>query len=191
MKNVDSVRVAAIQAAPVFLDTESSLEKALELVCDAANTGATLAAFGDGWLPGYPVHCWNSNAPKLWWELAGEYLEQAIEVPGRRTVTDAPCAAAQQVEIDIVVHRRRGRASRRPPVKWPKCTLQKWRSPVPGTRPVRTSSCSGTGRWKTASRPVMVMISRIPVLVRQKKTTNLRADLRSDTATGSADQYCP
>lgn len=101
MRDSDSVRVAAIQAAPVFLDTEASLEKAIEHVRTAAGKGATLAAFGEGWLPGYPIHCWSANEPELWWELAGEYLDQAIEVPGPET--EALCSAAREVEIDIVI----------------------------------------------------------------------------------------
>ena len=95
MRDSDSVRVAAIQAAPVFLDTEASLEKAIEHVRTAAGKGATLAAFGEGWLPGYPIHCWSANEPELWWELAGEYLDQAIEVPGPET--EALCSAAREV----------------------------------------------------------------------------------------------
>ena len=54
--NGDTVRVAAIQAAPYFLDLEASLDKAIGLIQQAAEQGAQLAAFGEGWLDGYPIH---------------------------------------------------------------------------------------------------------------------------------------
>jgi nitrilase len=48
------LRVAAIQAAPVFLDSQKTTDKMLGLMADAAAGGAQLCAFGETFLSGYP-----------------------------------------------------------------------------------------------------------------------------------------
>tara|TARA_R110000868_G_scaffold161496_4_gene391973 strand:+ start:1366 stop:2298 length:933 start_codon:yes stop_codon:yes gene_type:complete len=94
------VRLAAIQAAPVYFDKAASVEKACGLIAEAGRLGATIAAFGETWLPGYPFFI---EAPlgDLWWEAAALYLENSITLPGPET--DALCAAAQSAGIDVVI----------------------------------------------------------------------------------------
>jgi aliphatic nitrilase len=52
------LRVAAIQAAPVFLDLDRTIDKAIRLMQEAASKGAKLIAFPETWIPGYPWWIW-------------------------------------------------------------------------------------------------------------------------------------
>ncbi len=92
--------LAAIQAAPILLDRAASTEKACHLIQEAADKGATIAAFGETWLPGYPFF---ASAPRstLWWKAAAEYLANAVLIPS--PTTDQLCDAARRAGIDVVI----------------------------------------------------------------------------------------
>ena len=100
-------QLAAVQAASAFFDRARSLEKACDLIADAARAGASLAAFGESWLPGYPFFV-DADPNALWWEAAAEYAANAVDVPGPET--DALCAAAKAGGLDVVM----GLAEREP-----------------------------------------------------------------------------
>lgn len=73
--------LTAIQAAPVFFDREKSLEKACDLISDAAAKGATIAAFGETWIPGYPFFSMMPPLP-LWAAASAAYLDSAMVISG-------------------------------------------------------------------------------------------------------------
>ena len=101
MTEYNEFTLAAIQATPFFFDREASTEKACQLIESAANQNATLAAFGEAWLPGYPFFASTSYRSPLWWDAAADYLANAIEIPG--PTTDRLCAAAYRAGIDVVI----------------------------------------------------------------------------------------
>lgn len=92
--------LAAVQAAPVLFSREEGVEKACGLIERAAEEGATLAAFGEAWLGGYPF--WIFSPPtELWWKASAEYLANAVLIPGPET--ERLCAAARRAGIDVVI----------------------------------------------------------------------------------------
>src|SRR5207249_6185685 len=55
------VTVAAVQAAPVFLDRDATIDVLIGHVEEAAAEGAQLVAFPEAIVPGYPVWIWQRS----------------------------------------------------------------------------------------------------------------------------------
>ncbi|WP_159942822.1 MULTISPECIES: carbon-nitrogen hydrolase family protein [unclassified Nocardiopsis] len=51
-------RVAAVQAEPVWLDVDATVDKTIALIGQAAAHGVSLVAFPETWIPGYPLFLW-------------------------------------------------------------------------------------------------------------------------------------
>ncbi len=58
MDTKQNVKVAAVQAAPAFLDLKAGIEKTVSLIEQAASQGCDLVVFPETWLPGYPWFIW-------------------------------------------------------------------------------------------------------------------------------------
>ena len=58
----ETVRVAAVQATPVILDADATIDRAIELLGDAADRGATLVVFPECFVSLYPSGAWAAQA---------------------------------------------------------------------------------------------------------------------------------
>lgn len=65
MKNRDfpSFRAAIVQAAPVFLDRDATIEKMDDITASAAAQGGELVVYGESFVPGFPI--WNAVLPPV------------------------------------------------------------------------------------------------------------------------------
>ena len=73
------LRVAAVQAAPVFLDLDATIDKTISLMRDAAASGAQLLAFPETWIPGYPWWIW-LNSPAMGMRYVQRYHDNSLIV---------------------------------------------------------------------------------------------------------------
>ena len=103
--------VAVVQAAPVFMDLDGSMEKARGLIRDAASRGAKLVAFPEAWLPGYPawLDCcrdaavWDHEPTK---HVFARLVENSVVVPSPHTQALASLSREFGVVLSIGVNER-------------------------------------------------------------------------------------
>jgi nitrilase len=100
---VSTFKIAAVQAAPVFLDREATVAKARELIAEAGRSGARLVVFPEAFIPTYPDWVWRipPNQHQMLADIYAELLEQSVEIPG--PVTEELCEAARQAGIYVVM----------------------------------------------------------------------------------------
>jgi len=78
------VVAAAVQATPVFLDRDATVERVVELTGKAAAEGAGLVVFPEAFVPTYPDWVWRTPA----WRDGPWYrrlAEQAVAIPSQAT----------------------------------------------------------------------------------------------------------
>jgi predicted amidohydrolase len=105
------IKVAAIQAAPVYLDLNASLDKAVRLIGEAAAQGAKLIAFPETWLPGYPAWLDCCRDVALWdyppvKRLFARLMGNSVAVSGVVTEALAQAAREHAIVVNITVNER-------------------------------------------------------------------------------------
>jgi nitrilase len=106
-------KVAAVQAAPVFLDLDATLDKACRLTAEAAGAGAKLIVFPEAFVPAYPDWVWvlplseRAQVKALYAEL----LANAIDVPGPAVDRLGQAAREAGAWLVIGVNERNSEAS--------------------------------------------------------------------------------
>lgn len=69
-------KVAVVQAAPVWLDLDATVDKTIAYINEAAAHGARLIAFPETWIPGYPWHIW-MGAPA--WAIGRGFVQRYFD----------------------------------------------------------------------------------------------------------------
>ncbi len=104
-----SIKIGIIQAGPVYLDLQKSLEKAIGLMESAVEKGAELLVFGETWLTGYPawvdlcpeVAQWDHEPTK---EVFSRMYQNSIAIPGPETKIFCDFAQSRGVVIVMGVN---------------------------------------------------------------------------------------
>ena len=108
MNELATVRVAAVQATPVILDADASVEKAVRLIGDAAGEGAQLVVLPETFVPLYPSNTWGKGAAGFggWNEFWERFWENAVDVPGPLVDRLVGACREHQVHCAIGVNER-------------------------------------------------------------------------------------
>ncbi len=99
-RDARGIRLAAVQAAPVFLDREATINKSVVLIEEAADNGASLVGFPETWIPGYPFWIW-LGSPAWGMQFVARYHENSLIVgsPEAQRLVDA----ARDHDINVVI----------------------------------------------------------------------------------------
>lgn len=99
---------AVVQAAPVFLSRERTVEKACRFIGEAGRNGARLVVFPEAWIPTFPH--WPRALPKGERELSQEawvaLYQESVEIPGPDTKVLGDAARAAGCHVVIGVNER-------------------------------------------------------------------------------------
>lgn len=97
-----SAKLAAVQAAPVWLDRDATVAKACRLIEEAADNGAKVIGFPEGFIPGFPDwYHWYMPRSADALRFNKMLFMNAVEVPG--SVISALSVAARRTHTHVVI----------------------------------------------------------------------------------------
>ena len=102
------VRGAAVQAAPVFLDRQATLDKAVALIEEAGAHGAQIVGFPEGFIPAHPIWFhFHSGTDRVGTKLSTQLFKNSVEVPGPEIQVLAEAAARSGTYVVMGVCEKR------------------------------------------------------------------------------------
>ncbi|MES9872575.1 MAG: carbon-nitrogen hydrolase family protein [Candidatus Sedimenticola sp. 6PFRAG7] len=96
-------KLAIVQAPPVYLDREKTLQRAVEYVDEAVSQGAEMVVFPEAYVSGYPAWVWRLRPGGDWGlseTLHGRLLDNAVSLDGDDL--QPLCEAARRHGITIL-----------------------------------------------------------------------------------------
>lgn len=100
MLDLPKFKAAAVQASPVFLNVDATVDKACSIIAEAAANGASLVAFPEVFVAGYPYWNWIMTPVQgsKWYE---KLYVNSITVPGPEV--ERICNAAREHNCHIII----------------------------------------------------------------------------------------
>ena len=101
----EEFRVAAVQATPVYLDREGTLDVVADHIAEAGADGANLVVFPESFVPGYPDFVWRMPVPDDggWYQ---RFQDQAVEIDGSHLDPARAAAAAANLWVALGITER-------------------------------------------------------------------------------------
>lgn len=97
---IEPYTVAVVQAAPVFMQLDATIDKGIALIEEAAARGARLIAFPECWVPGYPWWAWLS-APAHNIKHFGAYHENSLSIDSPAFERLAAAARSNRIFVSM------------------------------------------------------------------------------------------
>ena len=97
------VRLAAVQASPIFLNREATVEKACNLILEAGKNGADFVAFPENFIPEHPVWpVYNiSGQSEKSMRFAVDFYKNSVEITSE--AVSKICQAASRAGVYVVM----------------------------------------------------------------------------------------
>ncbi len=102
-----SVKVAAVQAEPVWGDMDAGIDKCVGLIEDAAANGAEVVGFPETFVPGYPWHIW-LDSPAANMAFVPGYIANSPTIDGPEMQKIADAAGKNNITVMLGYSQRRG-----------------------------------------------------------------------------------
>ena len=92
-------KVAAVQAAPVFLNLDATVEKSIGIIEEAASNGAELVVFPEAFFPGYPYWIWLGEPGPYGMEFWKVFYNNTVEIPSATTMKLSKAARDNNIYV--------------------------------------------------------------------------------------------
>jgi nitrilase len=102
-------KAATVQAAPVFLNREASVEKACALIEEAGKNDAQLIVLPETFIPGGPYWAWHLPMREAG-KFSAELFQNAVDIPSDATMRLGEAARKANAYVVIGVNERDGKS---------------------------------------------------------------------------------